>query len=243
MGRNFQLLKQLEIDADMTDDRPGAVTDRVIERESSPKDAGDPLGEEILRLAQTVFLANPGRAPRQVVFCGVDEEVGSSSVCASTGRAIAFVGAKSVCLVDANIRSPRLSRAFSVNTPIPFPGTTSIREQCALVDCNLWLAGTDLLVDDRGSFLPAADLKQLLKQLRDVFEYVLIDAPPTSVGGDAAVLGQMADATILVVEANSTRRLAARRAKETLESGGVRLLGTVLYNRLIPLPKRLLKGL
>jgi Mrp family chromosome partitioning ATPase len=90
--------------------------------------------------------------------------------------------------------------------------------------------------------LPAAELKQLLKHLRDTFEYVLIDAPAAGLSGDAAVLGLIADAAILVVEANSTRRLTARRTKDTLEALGVRLLGTVLRNRSFPLPKRIFKG-
>jgi Mrp family chromosome partitioning ATPase len=68
---------------------------------------------------------------------------------------------------------------------------------------------------------------------------MLIDAPGTSVCGDAQLLGQIADAAILVIEANSTRRLTARKAKESLESAGVRLLGTVLCNRLFPIPERL----
>jgi Mrp family chromosome partitioning ATPase len=89
--------------------------------------------------------------------------------------------------------------------------------------------------------LPIPDLKLRLKQLQDTFDYVLIDAPGSSVSGDATALGQLTDAVILVIEANRTRRMTARRAKETLEAAGVRLLGTVLRNQSSPLPGRLLK--
>ena len=114
--------------------------------------------------------------------------------------------------------------------------STSIREQCVQIGGNLWLAGTDLLTDDRGGLLSEAELKRLLVQPRSVFEYVLIDAPGTSVCGDAAVLGQVAYGVVLVIEANSMRRLTARKAKETLDAAGVRLLGTVVYNRSFPIP-------
>src|ERR1700761_2069631 len=129
MSRDYDLLKQLERETAATEDRGGwhggpvkPTTDRVIPKELSQKDVGDPLGEEMLRLAQTTFLSTNGLGPRQVIFCGVDEENGSSSVCASAGRAIALMGSKSVCLVDANIRSQCLSRSFAVNTSIPFLG-------------------------------------------------------------------------------------------------------------------------
>ena len=300
MSRNFELLKQLEIEVDMTDERPRVADerprvadersrvadersrvaderpriaderprvadersrvaderpriadesartaeDRVISKELSPKDVSDTQGEEMLSLAQTIFLSTTGRTARRIVFCGVDEENGSSSVCASAGRALAAIGAKSVCLVDANVRSPRLSRALGVNAPILTPGrSASLREQCVFIDSSLWLAGTELLVDNRGALLPIVELKHRLKELQDAFEYVLIDAPAAGLSVDAAVLGQIADAAVLVVEANSTRRVAARKAKDTLEAAGVRLLGSVLRNRSFPLPKGLYKKL
>jgi len=72
---------------------------------------------------------------------------------------------------------------------------------------------------------------------------VLIAAPGVNVSGDAQLLGQVADAAILVVEANKTRRLAARKAKETLDSAGVRLIGSVLHNREFPIPEQLFRRL
>jgi len=51
------------------------------------------------------------------------------------------------------------------------------------------------------------------------------------------------DAAILVVEANETLRIAARKAKETLEAANVRLLGTVLHNRTFPIPEQLYQKL
>jgi polysaccharide biosynthesis transport protein len=244
MSPKYDVLNQLELEPNPTEDTVRGVADRVILNKVSPKDPGDPLTEEMLHLAQSSFLSNTGRAPRLVVFCGVEEENGSGSVCAGVGRAIALLGAKSVCLVDANMRTSRLSRVFGVDSSIPFPGkSVSPREQCLLLHHNLFLAGTDMLFDGRGALLSVPDLKQRLKQLQDCFDYVLIDAPASSVCGDAIALGQIADAAILVIEADKTRRLTARRAKETLEASGVRLLGTVLRNQSFPIPKSWLKRL
>ena len=92
--------------------------------------------------------------------------------------------------------------------------------------------------------LPLAEgLKQVLFQLRSVFDYVLIDVPCTSVCGHAQILGFVADAAILVVEANSTRCLSAKNAQQTLAAAGIRLLGTVLQNRSFPIPGRIYKRL
>jgi Mrp family chromosome partitioning ATPase len=242
MSRNFELLTQIDYELGGTDQRTRAAADRAVVKTVAPSDAGDVGGEEMLRLVQSIFLSANGSAPRQVIFCGVDGENGSSSVCASAGRTLAANSSRSVCLVDANVRSPRLSGLFGVDTTILFPGkSASVREQCVQLGGNLWLAGTDLLTDDRGSLLSLAELKHLLAQLSGEFEYVLIDAPGAGVCGDAALLGQVADAAVLVIEADSTRRMSARKAKESLDAAGVRLLGTVLRNRSFPIPDGLYK--
>ena len=244
MSRNFELLTQIESEVGTMDHRIPAATYRAVVKAVAPSDAGDVGGEEMLRLIQSIFLSANGNAPRKVVFCGVDSENGSSSVCASAGRTLAANSARSVCLVDANLRSPRLSGIFGVDTTIPSLGkSASVREQCTHLGGNLWLAGTDLLTDDRDALLSLAELKHLLTQLSGEFEFVLIDAPGASVCGDAAILGQVADAAVLVIEAETTRRLSARKAKEALEAAGVRMLGTVLHNRSFPIPEGLYKRL
>jgi Mrp family chromosome partitioning ATPase len=57
------------------------------------------------------------------------------------------------------------------------------------------------------------------------------------------LLGQVVDAAILVIEANRTRRLTVRRAKDTLDAAGVLVLGTVLHNRTFPIPEGIYKRL
>jgi MinD-like ATPase involved in chromosome partitioning or flagellar assembly len=119
----------------------------------------------------------------------------------------------------------------------------SIRDKCLQIEANLWLGGIDWLIDNNGSLLSATRLRDSFGQLRRAFDYLLIDAPAMSGSGDAGILGQAADTVVLVIEANGTRRLTARKAKEDLEAAGVRLLGTVLYNRTFPIPEGIYKRL
>jgi Mrp family chromosome partitioning ATPase len=247
MSRNFELMTQLELEAGAFDQGQAAPAKHAAAAEAVPilsSHASNAGAEEVLRFIQRIFLSANGSAPRQVVFCGVDDENGSSSVCANAGRTLAANSSRPVCLVDANMRSPRLSSMFGVDSTMPFSGSSaSLREQCVKIGGNLWLAGLNILADNSRALLPPDEIKKRLAQLRDEFEYVLIDAPGTSVCGDAQLLGLVADAAILVIEANVTRRLTARKAKETLDAAGVRLLGTMLNNRSFPIPEKLYKRL
>jgi Mrp family chromosome partitioning ATPase len=247
MSRNFELMTMLELEARARDNRTSAGADRAAATVVAPIPSGraeNSGGEEILRLVQRIFLSANGSAPRQVVFCGVSDKSGSSSLCTQVGRTLAANGSLPVCLVDANVRSPRLASVLGVEGTNPFSGSSArLREQCVRVGGNLWFAGPSIVADKSGALLPPTQLKDRLAELRYEFEYMLIDAPGTSVCGDAQLLGLFADAAILVVEANSTRRLTARKAKETLDGAGVRLLGTVLHNRSFPIPESLYRRL
>jgi Mrp family chromosome partitioning ATPase len=244
MSRNFDLLAQIEMTSGSSDQASGSPIHNASIMPIPSNDGGVDRSDETLRLVQRIFLSANGHAPRQVVLCGVDQENGSSSICAAAGLTLAANSSRPVCLVDANVRSPGLSSKFGIDGTAPFSGTSApLREQCVKVGGNLWLASSNILADNGRVLLPVNELKERLAQLREMFGYVLIDAPGTSVCGDAQLLGQVADAVVLVIEANSTRRLTARHAKESFDAAGVRLLGTVLHNRSFPIPEKLYRRL
>ena len=244
MSRNFELLSQLECEPNVRDKRQANGAAREAIKAFTLPTSNAAGRDEMLQLVQRVFLSADGTAPHTVVFCGVDAGGGSSTVCARAGLALATNTSEPVCMLDANVRSPRMSRLFTIDsTSWSAAGRGSIREQCMLIKDNLWLAGVGTFGANRGVLPPLENLKQLVSKLRSAFEYVLIDAPGTNVCGDAPLLGQAADAAILVINANSTRRVTACKAKDTLHAAGVRLLGSVLCDRSFPIPESIYRKL
>jgi Mrp family chromosome partitioning ATPase len=242
MSRNFELLKQLEIEVDQAS--PLRIeTNALTAKQVSSADAALLFGAETVHLVHTVFLSTTQRTCRRVVFCGVDDQNGSSSVCANAAKALTAISDKSVCLVDADVRLQGLSGIFGIHRSVPFPSSASVRERCVHIEGNLWLADTDLLVNDAGGLLSTVELRHRFTQLEDAFDYLLVDAPAVCGSRDAALVGEAVGTAILVIEANSTRRQTARKAKDSLETAGIRMLGTVLRNRSFPIPESLYKRL
>jgi Mrp family chromosome partitioning ATPase len=252
MSRNFDLLAEIERERESApeDHRPSFAADpSVVSGPSAVKVDLAPAphtlaGLEISRLVRSLFFVRNGTSPRRVVFFGVDADSGSSNICANLAIALADSTSKSVCAVDANAYSARLSKVLGGNRIVPFHGKIpSVREQCVQIGGNLWFAGIDLMSEQQGGLLRIDELKDRLAQLSGAFDYLIIDAPGTDVSGDAEILGHLADAAVLVVEANKTRRSSAANAKESLEAAGVRLMGTILNDRSFPIPERLNKFL
>ena len=199
--------------------------------EISPQPTVSQADGEILRLVQCVFLAPAALAPRRVMFCGIDED-NSSEICADAGRVLAQQTGSSVCLVDANIRNGRLSKIFDMarrktgQTVDPHRGVTSARTWTMTSSS----PATGVLRGSENGIAPAKELRDRIAALASTFEYLLIDAPAVNTSSETGVIGQVAGSAVLVLQANSTRRVEAKKAKDTLQMADVRILGTVLDN-------------
>ena len=239
MSRNFELLSQLEVefplDSIATNDAPSSAkpADQV---------GHSAISQEFVTLAQTIFLSGDANAPHEVVLCGVDRDSGSSAICINLGRALAACSARPVCLIDANPRSARLKGLLNAGKLMPLSDLDE--HLCRSVEPSLWLAELNAPASQNGTGLPPAQqVKTRLATLRTRFDFILMDAPGANGRGDASVLGQLSDGAILIIEANSTRRAAALKAKQSLEGANVKILGSVLNNRTFPIPERLYRNL
>lgn len=200
--------------------------------------------EESLKLLERVFLLHAGECPRAVVFAGIDPGDGCSRICADTAKTLARNVSGSVCLVDANLRSPSLHRFFGVTN---HHGLADALHQEGMIrdftqqlrPDNLWLLSCGSGESDSASLLSSDRLKTRLVELRQQYDYVLIDAPPLTRYADAIALGQLTDGVVLILEASSTRRASALKVTENLRAAQIRVLGAVLNKRTFPIPASL----
>jgi polysaccharide biosynthesis transport protein len=81
---------------------------------------------------------------------------------------------------------------------------------------------------ERGAMVRVDELRQMLDQMRPIYETIVIDTPPVLAYPDAAVLAQQADGAVLVVRWNETRQAVVNSAMRRLRAYDVRMLGGVL---------------
>lgn len=254
MSRNYDLIQQAGAQQDIApihELKTAFSVDHVNgngRENAASLDLNQMAREESLKLVQRVFRLQAEGRPHAVVFAGIELGDGCSRVCANTAESLARNISGSVCLVDANLRSPSLAQLFGVTNHHGL--SDALRQQSTIRDFtrqlrpdNLWLLSCGSLATDSPSLLSSDRLKALLLQLRKEFDYVLINVSAVILDGAASLWGPLVDGVILVVEANLTRREIARKAKESLESANVRLLGAVLNNRTFPIPETIYRNI
>lgn len=198
--------------------------------------------EQASKLVQRLFTSAGQTAAASVMFCGVERGSGCSTVCGRTAEVLASQVPGSVCVVDANLHAPSLHRYFQLENREGFSDalvkSSSMQGFARQIQGrNLWVitAGTSLDV-----LLPACSerLNSQILTLRTVFDYVLIDVEPVNLSKNAALLGQLVEGAVLVIESNSATRESARQTKEILKAANVRILGAVLNKWTSPVPAK-----
>jgi polysaccharide biosynthesis transport protein len=244
VSRNFELMQQagqIGVQAVAPTVKPETNNRRLHETRLN----FDQLAcEEALRLVQRVFLLQTQNPPHVVVFAAIDRGSGCSAICARVAGTLAKNIRGSVCVVEANFRSPSLPELFGTSNHFGLTDSLlrddPIRSFAKPVRTeNLWLLSCGSLAADSPTLLNSDRIKARFQELRQEFDYILIDAPPLNRYTDAVALGQLADGLVMVLEANSTRREAAMRVTENLGAAQVRVLGAVLNKRTFPIPESL----
>jgi capsular exopolysaccharide synthesis family protein len=256
MSKNFELMQQagrdfsLEVFPGPAAKKRAAPADRGVLRVAGAKPLNfDTMAhEEALRLVQRVFLLQAEKAPRVVVFAGIDQGNGCSQLCVRVAETLATNVSGSVCLVEANFRSPSLPGLFGTTNHYGLTDSLltegPIRSFARVVrGTNLWLLSCGSLAPDSCNLLNSERIKTRFEELRKGFDYVVIDAPPLIRYADAIALGHLTDGFVLILEANSTRREAALKVTENLRAAQIPLLGAVLNKRTFPIPDSLYRRL
>lgn len=191
---------------------------------------------ESFRVLRTnlAFVGTAARA-RAIVMTSTLPGEGKTTTTANLGVVLAESGA-SVCLVEADLRRPRLLEYFGMEGAVGL--TDLLIGRADLVDVlqpygrnQLALLGAGQLPPNPSELLGSPAMKQALQDLTEKFDYVLLDAPPMLPVTDAAVLSTISDGAVVVVGSGLVTRDQFASAMDGLEQVQSHILGIIL-NRL-----------
>jgi capsular exopolysaccharide synthesis family protein len=134
-------------------------------------------------------------------------------------------------IVDSDLRQPCATDYLGIETHVGLSEVLGGQLTAEEAIVRLEPAGLHLLPggrqrDDVAELLSGPSYARLLTDLRRMFDYIIIDAPPMGIFTDASVLMTRADAALLVVRAGKTRYSVVDKLLEQIPRE--RLLGVVL---------------
>lgn len=234
---------------DLTDDKIRSV-EELTEVTGAPVLASVPLGRMVRRkplitqqptdhwsdafghLRTNLEFTDVDSPPRLVAVTSALPSEGKSIVACNLALSTARAGRR-VLLIDADLRRSRcheyLGLAGTAGLTTVLAGQSAlgdVTQQCGDAgDVTFLAAGA--LPPNPGEMLASHKFQALLRGLRELYDLVVMDLPPTTFA-DAAVVAGRADGTIVVTQCRATRARHLRRATQTLTNVNARILGYVL---------------
>lgn len=197
--------------------------------------AGDQLSltaESYRTIRTALMLSRAEHPPKVILLTSPSPGEGKTVTTVNLGAALAQSG-QSVVVVDADLRKGRCHKLLG----IPNQGglanvlTGHLQLRSALKETsvkNFYLLPRGILPPNPADLLMSRKMQEVLNELRNSFDFVLIDSPPAIAVSDAAVLSAFCDGVLLVFHGQKTTAQAARVAVERLDSISATLLGVIL---------------
>jgi succinoglycan biosynthesis transport protein ExoP len=167
-----------------------------------------------------------------VVSAGAGE--GKSTTVCNLATVFAQSGAR-VLMVDSDLRRPTLHKLMGVTNALGL--TNYLMKQNTLEEViqtsklpSLDFMASGKLPSSSLGILSSAQMKDLIHELKQRYDFVFFDSPPIMGVSDASILASEVDMTLQVIQYRRYPQPMNIRAKQLIEKVGGNLIGIVLNN-------------
>ena len=191
------------------------------------------MAESYRALRTSLLLSNLGAPPKIIMVTSARPQEGKTTTSINTAIVLAQKGVR-VLLVDADLRRPSVHKTLGMG---PRSGLSNVLTGSATMQQtittspilpNLFILPAGTPPPNPAELLASSNMRDLLTELREQYDHIVIDTPPTLSVTDAVVLSPRADATILVIRSGQTTKQALRRSREILMQVNAHVAGVLL---------------
>lgn len=193
-----------------------------------------PVAEAFRALRTSVLFSTPGAPPKMLLVTSAGAGEGKTVSSLNLAATLAEAGSR-VLLIDVDLRKPSCHRGLGIANERGLSSFLAGQAELASV--------TYELEAPRLSFIPAGPtppnpaelvgssrMRGMLAELRDAYDFIILDSPPVLPVTDAVVLARDVDGVVQVVKGHDTPRELIRRARDQLAQANAHLLGAVINN-------------
>lgn len=191
----------------------------------------DDAVESLRSLRTTIHFALLDADKGSLLITGPSPGIGKSFISKNLGAVLAQSG-KRVAIIDADLRKGHIHREFGMQREIGVSeyvsGTASLGEIVKPTSVpGLSVVTTGQRPPNPSELLMHAHFGELLEQLGDLFDILIVDAPPILAVSDAAIIGRHTGATLMVARAGKHPIREIEQAVKRLNQAGVQVKGFV----------------
>ena len=186
---------------------------------------------KLLRTNLMFSFSEDGRGHVIGVTSAIQAEGKSSTAC-NTAYTLSEAGYR-VLLLEADLRRPSISSKLEIergpglsNVLVSKMGYRETIQQCALAPTLDILSSGDI-PPNPSELLTSARMEALMTELRNAYDYIVVDLPPITAVSDALAISKLMDGVVMVVRDGVSDQQMLSEAMRQLEMVNARVLGFV----------------
>jgi polysaccharide biosynthesis transport protein len=191
------------------------------------------MAESYRALRTSLLLTSLGGPPKVILVTSALPQEGKTTTSINTAIVLAQKGTR-VLLIDADLRRPSIHKALGMGPKTGLSnvltGNATLQQAVSrstiLPTLFVLTAGTP--PPNPAELLASSNMKDILAELREQYDHIIVDTPPTLSVTDAVVMSTRADAVVLVIRSGQTTKQALRRSREILMQVNARVAGVLL---------------
>lgn len=189
--------------------------------------------EQFEKLQVNIGLASVDEKYKVIQITSSIQDEGKTTVAVNLANAYAMKGAK-VLVIDLDIRRPKIHRNFkqtNENGIVDYAAGRITKDQ--LIKHTSY--GIDVIFTGNKTpypvkILESALIKNLVEEMREYYDYIIVDTPPVGAVVDPIIVSKYTDTALFIIQANRTKKSMIKESIKQLELAGVNIAGIVLTN-------------
>jgi polysaccharide biosynthesis transport protein len=191
------------------------------------------MAESYRALRTSLLLSNLGSPPKVIMVTSALPQEGKTTTSINCGVVLAQKGVR-VLLIDADLRRPSIHKTLGMG---PRSGLSNVLTGSSTLEQtitrssilpNLYILPAGTPPPNPAELLASSNMRDVLAQLREQYDHIVVDTPPSLSVTDAVVLSPRADAVMLVIRSAQTTKQALRRARDILAQVNAKVVGVLL---------------
>ena len=190
------------------------------------------ISEQYRAIRTNIEYSNVDQNTKTILVTSSDKNEGKTTTVSNLAVSFANLN-KKVLLIDCDLRNASIHKMFKINN---IYGLTDILAKDRAVDkCiqkteleNLYVLTAGAIPPNPAEILSSEKMKNLIEDLKNIYDYIFIDTPPIGLVTDAGALSSFIDGVVLVVKSESVEKKYLEETKKKLDAVDARILGAIL---------------
>ena len=199
----------------------------------SYKEPKSVIAEQYRNIRTSIQYSNLDKKLKTILVTSSTKNEGKTITTTNLAVNFAAIDKKKVLIIDCDLRNPSIHKEFGITN---VGGLTDLLIEKNNIENyiktteidNLHVLTAGVIPPNPSEILASKLMKDLLSDLKEIYDYIFIDTPPIGIVMDAGTLANKVDASILVVKSNGVEFKQLEETKRKLDAVNANVIGVVL---------------